>query len=197
MRSMIVSLLVIVALLGSICETTSAGTLGKRYFSASMAFLFPEGESPEFGDRIGFGADLRLPIIEHLDLLVGASRTQYLGGSSTSLGGGLQCNLLPGKTINPVLIWNASWVRSEGRYGGSVNDLGIEIGGGAEISISESFSLGCIAEYVDLDGDNEVVAGIGFDNWFAERLLMSLGATIGFESKDAVLFFGIGLGSNQ
>ena len=212
--------LILLVLLAVVTTSTSvhAGLLGKRSFGISIGQVTPgDDEVKEFDDSIlTYGANLRLPIDEHIDFIANIGQAKISGdlpvydpyylrtymvkvdGTSTSLGGGLTYQVRPNEQVNPYLGLGVLWSKVEYESMGESeddDDTGILVGGGIELNMNEQASLDMGITYQsEMFDEDDIYVGLGLNIWVTPEFRLSVAGEYGIDSQDKGISGGLGIG---
>ena len=181
----ILSIVFVAAIIAS-TATSSAGVLGRRY----VGFDLGRVNSDLGGDGTTYGAEVRMPTTDIVDLVGSFVRTDFENTSGTVAGLGF--DLHGGETQ-----WIGSYISLAGVASfpeEGDREFGFQYAGGTELKVNDAISLEVGGACAKLDKEGEAVVTLGVYWWLADRVLGSVGFARGIDPDDTTVGLGLAIG---
>ena len=200
----------VVGLILCACDANAEGVLGKRYAGFSIGVTKPGDDLWEEIDDsiIGWNASVNMPLNPNVDLGLSIGRAKADGDLAgvdikltlIGISGRILYHFSPDQSIDPFLGAGIGFGNSkvEATTLGVIaeedeDNFAFSIAGGAEINLSEQTALRPGISYVDVDGENDVFAGLSLIAWVSETVFGELGVSYALDMEDVTIAIGVGV----
>ena len=188
--------------------SNAQGLLGKRYVAVQVGQMNPGDDDVEDVDDSIFllGGRFNTPVNPNVDAFFDLAYSKLEGdigsidveSTAKEIIVGMNYYFSPNEDVNPFLSAAAGIVWTEVEVDGygdeDEDDFAFSIGGGAEVELNQQASIVPELSYVNVDDEDDVIAGVTLNYWFDESVFGNLGLGYGFDDGDITTFIGLGYG---
>lgn len=216
-------LFVVMLLVGSISQAHAKGTLGKNYISIGADIIKPGSQIvKQFESSITeVKVKYNTPVNQNIDFNFDLAHTSFDSERSSirveveklSIDTGITYHFAPGQQINPFIMGNLSYIKTEvtGQHSGTAtvsiyyggygwfsetyqydtrvdvddNDFGATIAGGAEIDLGEKAAFTPAISFHKIGDYDDVNVSADITIWLTETVIWKVGVGYAFDAEDS------------